>query len=972
MLPMPYRAAWTVILVAVGLAAGVWAKEADTVRIRAQPAPGTAAEPVPPEPPPPSPAGDAAASVPSTPDGWQDAITGAQVDEPAGAVAIYVDAAKGDDAATGEPGRPVQSLALAADLAGAALDRGESVRVRLAPGTYREAVAFPAPTGDGALVIEGTKTGAVTIAGSDDWSDPERWSPVPRRPGVLAAPWPREWGDPMVCAEDAPMGPHPPRLTHASAPDDGTAVIEWIPPVGLNELAGYRIDRRDGAGEGATWREVMRVGPATGRLVDESIAGAAPDAAVFAYRVAAVDSEGKGLGVSRAVRIHAGRPRAPWRRAAAGRRREMVLVDGEVLRQAVTMEDLTPGSYVVDDGAPADAADGRLYLALPSGARRGSCTIEVALRPEADAAAPLLAVEPHADGAGRNVVVRKLVFVHHAGRGPQAAALRIRGCRNVLVEDCAFRWNNAAGMQVAAAADVTLRRCTAAHNGGAGIRCAGSINLLVEELAALENNWRGDRGGVAVGGVAGIVLGPGAGRCRLSGVRAADNRCPGVWLSRATGHVAIDDLEAVGNAREGLVVSDPDGPVIVRGATIAQNERAGLLLAGAQRGVLEECVLYGNAGSQIEVLAPPSPQTPVHATLARRPARCTRHWRWRNNVVVSTGDDVPLVRAPADADFMGTLSSGRNLWFGPDEDHAFLLAEMGFPLEVWQQVTGQDRASRFIAPRLRKPEALDFRPAGDSPWHQRESWPEPTATAANLARLAQYRAVRAAVTTAPPYAALADAVGAAWHTVDLATVANRPLAGRDAWLGSPLPELAPGQRVIHGVPFVIPDAAASGGRAAVVLRSAHALATAGAAVPAEVTVPVGRKARTVYLLHGCAQGDRFAPAAYYDLVYADGTTAGLDVVPLGNAPEDTTRLAERKRLATVQDWRPEALHFATERARAAMIVGEDNPAGRVRYLYTVRWPNPHPEKTIRGIRLASADPEQDVTVGVLAVTLRVE
>ena len=898
-------------------------------------------------------------------------VTGAQVDADSVAVTIYVDAAKGDDAAPGIRGRPVRTLRQAAALARSALEAG-GVRLLLAAGTYREAVAIEPPATAGPLIIEGAKTGAVLISGSDDWSSAERWSPVPGRPGLLVAPWPRDWGDPMVRAADGPTGRHPPGLARASAPDDGTAVIEWTPPDNLADLAGYRIDRRPAASGDAAWHEVMRLGPRTGRLVDESVLETASAAAAYAYRVAALDATGAVRGISRAVCIHTGPPRAPVRATVVGRRREMVFVNDTLLRQADSIDDLTPGTFCVDDGSPEDAADGRLYLALPTGVRRGACTIEVALWPDADRAAGLLTIAPKANATGHSVVVRNLVFEHHAGAGPDAAALRIDGCRNVFIEDCTFRWNNATGVRVASGADVTLQRCTALHNGSSGVCCTGSVNVLAEDIDVSDNNWRGDCGGVQANGVAGVVLGPGAGRCRLLSMHAEANRCPGVWLRRATGHVIVENLRAVDNQREGLVISDPDGPVVVRGATLARNTRSGLLLAGAQHGVLEDSILYGNAGGQVEVLPPPSPHTEPNDTLARQPGGSVSHWRWRNNVVVATDVGAPLVRAPADAIFIRTLNSARNLWYGPDEAHAFLLAEMGFPLEVWQQVTGQDLASRFADPRFRNPEALDFRPQGASPIETRDAWPAPAAMPANLIRLSTFRAARAEATTAPPYPALTRATGVQWHPLDLRAAANRALTGRDAWLGSPLPELAPGRRTMHGVPFVILDEQTNAGQAAIVLRSARVRTTGGAAMPTEVTVPVGRKARTVYVLHGCAHGNRFAAAAFYDVVYADGTIAALDVVPLGEAPDNAQRLDQRKRLATIQDWRPEALQFTSDRARHGMIVGQDNPASRVRYLYTVRWPNPHPEKTIRTIRLASADPDQDVTVGVLAITLRLE
>jgi len=547
--------------------------------------------------------------------------------------------------------------------------------------------------------------------------------------------------------------------------------------------------------------------------------------------------------------------------------------------------------------------------------------------------------------------------------------VHVGDCRNVLIEDCTFRWNNAAGLRLGNLRGVTLRRCTAEHNGGCGMHWGRCRNLLAEDLAVSHNNWRGDWGGLTGGRVAGLKIWSAVGDCILRGVEARGNACPGVWLDQVQPRVLVEDLQAVENRHAGLAVTASQGPTVVRGAVLARNQGTGLLLTEAGGGSLEGSTLYGNADSQIEVLAP-GPDAGPHPALGRTVSGNVTDWTWRENAVVSTDADAPLVRAPADAAFIRTLRSDRNLWHGPDESRAFQVAEMGFCLEAWQQVTGQDLGSRFLPPRFRKPDDLDFTPQGGSPLRKRDAWPSLAAMPANLARLAEFRALRARATTTPPYPALAQAGNARWHTVDLRSVANRPLTGQDAWLGDAFPELAPGPRTIHGVPFDILDERTNNGRAAIVLRSARARTTRGQEVPAEVTVPVGRRARAVYILHGCAAGVRFAPAGRYDVVYADGTTVGIDVVPLGEAPEDEERLARRKRLATVQDWRPALPQFTTDRARRAMIVDPDDPASRVRYLYTLRWPNPHPDKPIRAILLASADPDQEVTLGVLAITLR--
>ncbi|MEA3367932.1 MAG: DUF1565 domain-containing protein, partial [Planctomycetota bacterium] len=306
---------------------------------------------------------------------WVDAITGAEVDESAVVHTVHVDPAKGDDATEGTKAKPFRTIAAAAARAAKHLGAGEGVRIHLAAGTYREEVDLkPADTG-ATLVLEGARPGAVILTGSDDWSDPEAWRPVTGMPGVVGAPWKRDWGDTRVHVSGRPEGDHPPRLCRAAAPDDGTAIIEWQTHPGLKAPAGYRVDRKDatfGAQEAETpWRAVARLGPATGRLVDETVQAARPsEVRLYQYQVVALDANGRERGTSRMVTIEPGAGDGAWRAAVVGRRREMIFVDGNLMRQVTSREGLEPGTFYVDEGLPADADDGRLCLAMPLEAAR--------------------------------------------------------------------------------------------------------------------------------------------------------------------------------------------------------------------------------------------------------------------------------------------------------------------------------------------------------------------------------------------------------------------------------------------------------------------------------------------------------------------------------------------------------------------------------------------------------------------------
>ena len=820
--------------------------------------------------------------------------------------------------------------------------------------------------------------------------------------------WPHDWGDDRVGhpgVADAKLvvdpeikGDHPPHRARGFALDDGTAVIEWQPPENFPDLGGYRILRRDGE----QMREIARLGPATRRLVDETVrtdATGTPE--TYAYGVVALDRAGKDCGSRFAVSIQPGRPDGRRRPSAVGRRREMVFVNGQLMRQVISTDDLKPGTFCVDDGWPDEPDDGQLYLALPAGVQRGACTIEVAVRTVHHFGSSLLQV------GGQNLVVRNLVVQHFAGDSGFAAAVHV-GARNILIEDCTFRANNGSGLGILMGEQMTVRRCAAEANGDSGLFMDEGDQVLMEDIEVRGNNWRGDWGGVRSGQRAGLRLEGDIAGVVVRRLRAEGNACPGVLVTRVKANIFLDDLRAVGNAREGLVVSESAGPLIIRNAVLARNGRSGLLLEDTSGGVLEGSTLFGNGTSQIEV-PPPRPPGPGGPVPAQPLAGHVRGWTWRDNAVVSDRPRCPLVRAPCDPAFLESLRSGRNLWHAPDATEAFRIGGLSVSLEAWHEVTGQDLGSVFAEPRFRSPAALDFRPEPGSLFARREAWPTRPPGLAGFGRLAWIRAFRAETVNAPPYPGAEATPETAWQPLDLRPVANTPLVSRHAWLGRPFWELKPGRQTLHGVPFDVPKGP-GGGAAAVALPSAFfrevnrddaaagapvaATAPAGALsaaadVSEAITVPVGRTVREVYVLHGCAFASQYVPAARYELVYADGTTAGIDVVPLGTAPEDTThaddaggpgaanpdaeeQLLDRRSAANIQNWDADALHFSRDPARRAMIVDPDDPASGVRYLYTLRWPNPHPDRPVQSLRLASADPQQAASVAVFAVTLRVD
>ncbi len=85
---------------------------------------------------------------------------------------------------------PVLTLAVALEKAREALAAGRAVRLRLAPGFYREEIVFEKP-GDAELIIEASEPGTAIVCGSDPWGG---WERDPAREGVWRSRWSHRWG----------------------------------------------------------------------------------------------------------------------------------------------------------------------------------------------------------------------------------------------------------------------------------------------------------------------------------------------------------------------------------------------------------------------------------------------------------------------------------------------------------------------------------------------------------------------------------------------------------------------------------------------------------------------------------------------------------------------------------------------------------------------------------------------------------
>jgi hypothetical protein len=179
-------------------------------------------------------------------------------------------------------------------------------------------------------------------------------------------------------------------------------------------------------------------------------------------------------------------------------------------------------------------------------------------------------------------------------------------------------------------------------------------------------------------------------------------------------------------------------------------------------------------------------------------------------------------------------------------------------------------------------------------------------------------------------------VACSYETADLREAANAPLSGETPCDLSAFPTDA--ERMC-AVPFDLVEPEQNAGRAAVIVGQAH-----GFDFPDEVTVKgIGARAESMYFLHCSAGGTRGEPVAVYELTYADGSTASVEV-------REGDQIVGWWQFEGGENWR--RAWMGTDAQGVGVQVG------------CFGWQNPHPDREIRSITFRAVGNGAATVLGV--------
>lgn len=374
------------------------------------------------------------------------------------------------------------------------------------------------------------------------------------------------------------------------------------------------------------------------------------------------------------------------------RRNETIFVNGKLLRQKLSFNELTEGSFYVSEEKDT------VYIYPNSGTDIQKSTIEVGTRNT------LFLIK-----GVRNLVLRGFNFQQANSQFHKTPAVTIRNSFNILVENSQFLWNNTVGLQIAQCENVIVRKVTANHNGIAGMTGNRLKNAFYEDVESSYNNWRGDWGGF-------YSWGPGQKFLFLRNTtfrryKAVGNQASGLWLDFDNTGVWIDDAEICDNFHTGLYI-EASHHILVTNSKICHNRanpessfhHPGILGTTSSYVTLENNIICGNDRSQIKVqiVKHYGGRIVTNWETEEEYVLISQKWVLRKNIIVGEkADQMLLFFQPNTKGFTDNLFSEGNIWYNPEKKQVFQIGVRNRDqkdFKKWQELTGQEQTSVFASP----------------------------------------------------------------------------------------------------------------------------------------------------------------------------------------------------------------------------------------------------------------------------------
>lgn len=377
----------------------------------------------------------------------------------------------------------------------------------------------------------------------------------------------------------------------------------------------------------------------------------------------------------------------------------MMFVEGVRLEAVDDRRKIQPGRFFVD------RSSGRIHMLPPRNAVVADGKVEVS--------AATLAPGWHFENLG-DLRLEGLEF-HGFSRAPSSGAiasnaLSISRAGTVEIGDIKVTHSSGIGLRIRDVERVVIGRSSFNRNGIGGLRIENSPFVQLTGVEAQLNGWRHWPARRGIPADAHAIKLRDIGEVAAFGLRIADNRIHGM---RAMDSETLRMREAFigGNSGRGLKWSGQT--FAAAGMQIAGNGQDGLITDGDTR--LSTSILTHNGTGDNHVQWRAGPDT---ADILR----------WSDNIITASESTAVLIQIPANPVRDNHVQAHHNLYYVSDSTNArpFVVGETPVSFEHWQKLSGQDLDSLFADPLFDDAPRFQFALPPQSPWFDRDNWPQHT------------------------------------------------------------------------------------------------------------------------------------------------------------------------------------------------------------------------------------------------------
>ncbi len=394
-------------------------------------------------------------------------------------------------------------------------------------------------------------------------------------------------------------------------------------------------------------------------------------------------------------------------------RQELVAVNGTVLTQVLSLTQMQPGTFYVDEQAA------QIYVWPLVGTKMSTATVEAASLPI------LFEISQKS-----NIVLRGLTFQYANSCRASAAVNVIGSSTNILFDTDTFQWNNGQGLKIAYPTTYfTVENSLAQHNGDAGFQESQTLYGLWQSDTASYNNWRGAQAGYYGCNTAGFHASL-AHNDTIDGLTATFNQTFGVHWDTDNANITAAILNATGNLLSGAFMEKDEGPITISNSYFCNQDGVmgvgGVTLRNSENISLNNSVVLNNLPAQVMVIGQAGGievtnwQTGITTNLVTQDFTNTSNIIQGNTSSQQVFQDSHLAGSDWTS-FQSTLKSSHNTWWNALNsttpfDVPTPKANTKDDFSGWQSATLADSNSSFEAPSGNPGAACNLTPVGTDFW----------------------------------------------------------------------------------------------------------------------------------------------------------------------------------------------------------------------------------------------------------------